>query len=134
MGFIKTCVILFNPDLVKEVGENMTKIEVIVKNPTEGGFLYEGPHYSPHDGFLYYVDIVGHKIGRYDTNAQRNVWIKISGESVTFIIPISGSTGKDFLLGQGKMVVYAEVDWDLAKVVQMRPVYCPQHQGKSENQ
>ena len=111
----------------------MPKIEEIVKNPTKGGFLYEGPHYSSADGFLYYVDIVGNKIGRYDTKADhgKNVWINFSGESVTFIIPIEESSGKEFLIGQGKGVVHARVDWHLAKVVEAKVVYRPDHKGKS---
>ena len=125
----------YNHSDIDRVGVNKTlKIEAVVMNPTEGGFLYEGPHYSHSDGFLYYVDIVGHKIGRYDTKADKNVWVDVPGESPTFIIPISGNTGKDFILGQGKRVVYVLVDWDLAKVVFTGPMYSPQHQGKFENQ
>ena len=110
----------------------MPKIEAIVKNPTKGGFLYEGPHYSSADGFLYYVDIIGNKIGRFDTKGDngKNVWIDFSGESVTFVIPIKDTTGKELLIGQGKGVVHAKVDWDLAKVVEAKMVYRPKHQGK----
>ena len=111
----------------------MPKIEVVVKNPTKGGFLYEGPHYSSSDGFLYYVDIIGNKIGRYDTNGHngKNVWISFSGERVTFIIPVEDSHGKEFLIGQGKGVLHVRVDWDLAKVLEEKTVYRPKHQGKS---
>ena len=114
----------------------MPKIEVIVKNPTEGGFLYEGPHYCSADGFLYYVDIIGNKIGRFDTKGGdgKNVWIYFSGEErVTFIVPIGDSSGREFLIGQGKGVVHATVDWDLAKVLEAKTVYRPKHQGKSNS-
>ena len=108
----------------------MPKIEVVVKNPTKGGFLYEGPHYTS-DGFLYYVDIIGNKIGRYDTKGDdgKNVWINFSGERVTFIIPVEDSHGKEFLIGQGKGVLHVRVDWDLAKVLEEKMVYRPKHQG-----
>ena len=111
----------------------MPKIEVVVKNPTKGGFLYEGPHYSSSDGFLYYVDIIGNKIGRYDTKGDngKNVWIHFSGERVTFIIPVEDSHGNEFLIGQGKGVLHARVDWDLAKVLEEKTVYRPKHQGMS---
>ena len=111
--------------------EKKPNIEVVVKNPTKGGFLYEGPHYSSADGFLYYVDIIGNKIGSFDTKGNgHNVWVSFSGERVTFIVPISGSSGKEFLIGQGKGVIYAAVDWDLAKVLEVKTVYRPEHQGK----
>ena len=111
----------------------MPKIEVVVKNPTKGGFLYEGPHYCTTDGFLYYVDIVGNKIGRCDTkdNRWKNVWIDFSGERVSFIVPIKASSGKEFLIGQGKGVVHVTVDWDLAEVLKAKTVYRPSHQGMS---
>ena len=50
----------------------MAKIEVLVKNLTTIG---EGPHYD--DGFLYYVDIIGNSVGRYDTRSGKNVFIKV---------------------------------------------------------
>ena len=109
----------------------MPKIEVVVKNPTKEGFLYEGPHYSSADGFLYYVDIIGNKIGRCDTKDNKNVWIDFSGERVTFIVPIEASSGREFLVGQGRGVVHVTVDWDLAKVLEAKTVYRPKHQGKS---
>ena len=50
----------------------MAKIEVIVNNLTTIG---EGPHYD--DGFLYYVDIIGNSIGRYDTKSGKNVFFEV---------------------------------------------------------
>ena len=72
----------------------MAKIEVLVKNLTTIG---EGPHYD--DGFLYYVDIIGNSVGRYDTRSGKNVFMKVVrlqlakririNESMTLILPNS---------------------------------------------
>ena len=48
-------------------------IELPPRNLTLVG---EGPHYSS-GGFLYYVDIMGKKIGRYDTNNGKNIFIEV---------------------------------------------------------
>ena len=50
----------------------MSKIEVLVKNLTMIG---EGPHFD--EGFLYYVDIIGNSVGRYDTGSGKNVFINV---------------------------------------------------------
>ena len=51
----------------------MSKIKVLVNNLTTIG---EGPHYD--EGFLYYVDIIGNSVGRYDIGSGKNVFIKVS--------------------------------------------------------
>ena len=53
-------------------GLKMSKIEVLVKNLTTIG---EGPHFD--ERFLYYVDIIGNSVGRYDTGSTKNVFIKV---------------------------------------------------------
>ena len=49
------------------------QVDVVVRNLT---WLSEGPHYSS-GGFLYYVDILGMKIGRYDTKSGKNILIEV---------------------------------------------------------
>ena len=54
----------------------MAKIEVMLGNSTTLG---EGPHYD--DGYLYYVDIVGCRVGRYDTRSGKNVFVEVRMQS-----------------------------------------------------
>ena len=49
------------------------QVDVVIRNLTLVG---EGPHYSS-GGFLYYVDITGMKIGRYDTKSGKNIFIEV---------------------------------------------------------
>jgi len=105
----------------------MAKIEVIVNNLTTIG---EGPHYD--DGFLYYVDIIGNSIGRYDTKSGKNVFIKVPGGTyVSFITPIGGSDGSEFLIGQDQTAAWAKVDWVEGKVLEVKLLY--QTDAKKEN-
>jgi len=97
----------------------MAKIEVVVENSTTLG---EGPHYD--DGFLYYVDIVGCRVGRYDTRSGKNVFVEFPGGThVGFITPISGGDGSEFLVGRDQKAVYAKVDWEAGKVLETRPLF-----------
>ena len=132
----------------------MSKIEVLVKNLTTIG---EGPHFD--EGLLYYVDIIGNSVGRYDTGSGKNVFIKVrplrriplilgpaydmratqtemlndlcfilpnsncilllqvpGGTFVSFITPIGGSDGSEFLIGHDQTAALAKIDWDEGKV------------------
>jgi len=105
----------------------MSKIEVLVKNLTTIG---EGPHFD--EGLLYYVDIIGNSVGRYDTGSGKNVFIKVPGGTfVSFITPIGGSDGSEFLIGHDQTAALAKIDWDEGKVLDVKPVYITD--AKKEN-
>jgi gluconolactonase len=101
-------------------------IEVLVKSPVVMG---EGPHYSEAadgsgGGILYYVDMFGFKVCRYDTMSKSNKMIEVPGEAVvTFIIPVSGSCGDEFVVGVGQAAEYLKIDWEKEEVVERKIVY-----------
>ena len=65
--------------------EATPQVEVIVGNLTLVG---EGPHYSSRNGgILYYVDIPGKKIGRYDIESGKNTFLEVSMPLWEMIVP-----------------------------------------------
>lgn len=80
----------------------------IVKSPKSK--LGEGPHWHEETKSLYYVDIYGGSILRYDSKINETFEAKIEGEKIIgFIIPVSNSKNK-FAIGLMRRV--GIIEWD----------------------
>lgn len=71
--------------------------------------LGEGPHWDETTQNLYFVDIFGKSIHKYNPITKKSTCAKIGDDGISFIIPIDGSPNK-FVIGLGKKVV--EISWD----------------------
>ncbi|CAK9818087.1 rgn [Anthophora quadrimaculata] len=83
--------------------------EVIVE-PLSGPYeLGEGPHWDHVTQKLYFVDIVGQKIYRFDPVTRAVTSVFIENGPVGFVIPIEGSTSK---LVAGAGLDFLLLSWD----------------------
>ncbi|XP_011208874.2 regucalcin isoform X3 [Bactrocera dorsalis] len=83
--------------------------------PDSYAYLGEGPHWDIETQSLYFVDIKGGKLLRYDYKENKTYGAKVENEEHTsFVIPVQGEIGK-FAVGCGCRVVI--VAWDGAAPV-----------------
>uniref|UniRef100_A0A224XUC0 Regucalcin n=1 Tax=Panstrongylus lignarius TaxID=156445 RepID=A0A224XUC0_9HEMI len=68
----------------------------------------EGPHWVASEQALYYVDIAGFSVHRYDTKEKKHTSIKLN-DPVGLVIPIKNVRGK-FVIGYGTNITILE--WD----------------------
>uniref|UniRef100_R4G322 Regucalcin n=1 Tax=Rhodnius prolixus TaxID=13249 RepID=R4G322_RHOPR len=76
-----------------------------VTKPVQTG---EGPHWVAKEKALYFVDINGFGVHRYDTKENKHTSVKLD-DTVGFVIPIKNKTGK-FVIGYGTNITILE--WD----------------------
>lgn len=83
------------------------KVEVL---PSPISVLGEGPHWDIERQSLYYNDIYGGSIHRYDYAENKTYNAKVDGEAViAFIIPVKDTTD-EFIIGTGKRITL--ISWD----------------------
>lgn len=83
------------------------KVEVL---PSPISVLGEGPHWDIERQCLYYNDIYGGSIHRYDYAENKTYNAKVDGEAViAFIIPVK-DTADEFIIGTGKRITL--ISWD----------------------
>ncbi len=93
-------------------------VEVLIKELTSCG---EGPHYVASEDCLYFVDILQCKVCRYDCAKKTHVGVGVPEcKFVTFVIPVEGGAGSEFLVGLDQSVVLVKIDWKAGKVTEQR--------------
>ncbi|KAK7866858.1 hypothetical protein R5R35_006026 [Gryllus longicercus] len=80
-----------------------------VERVTQTAILGESPHWEPKEKALYWVDIPGCEVRRYDPVTQEETGIKIDDTPVSFVLPVVGRKGQ-FVIGHGHDV--AVLSWD----------------------
>lgn len=84
------------------------KVEPITS--TTMSLIGEGPFYDGETQNLYYTDIMGGQIFRFDTTTSRTYTARILGETfISFIVPVDGTTNQ-FIIGAGKRLLL--ITWD----------------------
>ncbi|KAK7866866.1 hypothetical protein R5R35_006032 [Gryllus longicercus] len=83
--------------------------QISVETVTSSAILGEGPHWDSTENVLYYVDIIGKEVRKYDPATKRETIAKLDGDSVSFIIPVEGKHN-EFLIGHGHHVCL--MTWD----------------------
>lgn len=88
---------------------NSYQIEIV---PNSQINLGEGPHWDIETQSLYYVDIYGGSVFRYDYKEKKIYKCQIVGENmVSFITPVHSNNTKDeFVIGVGRRI--ALIKWD----------------------
>lgn len=79
-----------------------------IERISEGFILSESPHWDAKTQNLYYVDIFGKKIFRYNPTSTELTAADL-GKQVTFIVPVEGSSDR-FVIGLENQL--AEITWD----------------------
>lgn len=87
---------------------------VVVKQVCPGVELGEGPHWVPEQKALYYVDIRKGYVHRYFPGQDKHQSLKVedagSGDSVSLVVPVAGSTDL-YVVGIGRSL--GVVQWPL---------------------
>ncbi|XP_014272017.1 regucalcin [Halyomorpha halys] len=68
----------------------------------------EGPHWVPEEQALYFVDIAGQGVHRYQPYTQQHTSIKLN-DTISVIIPVQGRS-TEFIVGYGKKI--SLLSWD----------------------
>ncbi|XP_063242529.1 regucalcin-like [Bacillus rossius redtenbacheri] len=71
--------------------------------------LGEGPFWDAETQVLYYVDILGQEVRRYNHKTRKETFIKIDAGQPTFVLPIKGEKNKLLISMTRKLAV---VTWD----------------------
>jgi len=76
--------------------------------------LGEGPHWDATEGVLYYVDIPQGRVLRYDPQNNNTSYVNVYGnDTVSFVVPIQGKEGKEFMIGRSRDL--CRLHWDQAR-------------------
>ncbi|XP_054258472.1 regucalcin-like [Macrosteles quadrilineatus] len=81
-----------------------------VTEPVDHG---EGPHWDPTEQVLYYVDISGQALHRYDPATKTDTSLKLD-KPVALVVPVKDERNK-FVVGLGRDLVVLTWDWNSGK-------------------
>ena len=87
-----------------------TNYKVEQLTSTTMNLVGEAPFYDGETDMLYWVDIIGGQIFRYDITTSHLYTARILGETyISFIVPVDGTTNQ-FIVGAGKRLLL--ITWD----------------------
>ncbi|PSN54701.1 hypothetical protein C0J52_04891, partial [Blattella germanica] len=86
----------------------------IVEQVTQPVMHAEGPHWDVETQILFYVDIEGELVNRYDPATGQVTHAKLLGGGVSIVIPVNGTNARKLLATHGHEVLV--LDWNYENV------------------